>query len=83
MMDRARVELGLWDSDSGRAWQYLARSPPGSAKFGFEPVGLRNSVFKPCVMACLIFEIEPTRVFKKPAGFKDNQARASSGFGFV
>ena len=50
---RARVELGLWDSDSGRAraWQYLARSPPGSAKFGFEPVGLRKSVFKPCVMA--------------------------------
>ena len=36
---RARVELGLWDSDSGRAraWQYLAQSPPGSAKFGFEP----------------------------------------------
>ena len=39
------------DSGWARAWQYLARSPSGLAKFGLVSVGLRKSACKTCVMA--------------------------------
>ena len=58
----------------------MARSPSGSANSGYEPVGLRKSAFKPCVVASSLI-ISLPGLSKKPAGFRDNQARASRDLG--
>ena len=48
---RAGTDSDISGLGRARACQYLAQSPSGLAKFGVEPVGLKKSAYKPCVMA--------------------------------